>query len=263
MIDGIAGAIDDTLSAFHCRKNGVAGVGLGLPGPIDTDRGIVHFFPNIPGWSSVPFAAILKKKISLPVFIDNDANVMALAEFKAGAAKGSRNAVCLTLGTGVGGGLILDGKLYRGSGYAAGEIGHMPLNEAGPKCNCGGSACLESYIGNRRILTRVKQVFGKDIPLEEVSRMANAGNARARRVWTDVGNKLGVSLAGIVNLLNPDCIVIGGGVAKAGRLLFDTVKKTIRERAMSVQAKIVKVVPAKLGYDAGLIGAGFLVKGKI
>jgi glucokinase len=263
LIDGIAGAIDDTLSAFHCRKKGVAGVGLGLPGPIDTDRGIVHFFPNIPGWSSVPFAAILKKKISLPVFIDNDANVMALAEFKAGAAKGSRNAVCLTLGTGVGGGLILDGRLYRGSGYAAGEIGHMPLNEAGPKCNCGGSACLESYIGNRRISARVKQVFGKDIPLEEVSRMANAGNARARRVWTDVGNKLGVSLAGIVNLLNPDCIVIGGGVAKAGRLLFDTVKKTIRERAMSVQAKIVKVVPAKLGYDAGLIGAGFLVKGKI
>ncbi len=208
----------------------------------------------------MPFAGILKKKISLPVFIDNDANVMALAEFKAGAARGSRNAVCLTLGTGVGGGLILDGKLYRGSSYAAGEIGHMPLNESGPKCNCGGIACLESYIGNRRIAAHVKRVFGKDIPLDEVSRMANEGNAKARGVWVGVGTKLGVSLAGIVNLLNPDCIVIGGGVAKAGRLLFDTVNKTIGERAMPVQAKAVKVVAAKLGYDAGMIGAGFLVK---
>jgi glucokinase len=169
----------------------------------------------------------------------------------------------LTLGTGVGGGLILDGKLYRGSSYAAGEIGHMPLNEIGPACNCGGSACLESYIGNRRIAGDIKRIFGKQIPLEQVSAMAYEGNAKARKVWESVGTRLGVSLAGIVNLLNPDCIVIGGGVARAGKILFDTVKATIAKRAMPVQAKIVKIVPAKLGNDAGMIGAGFLVKERL
>jgi glucokinase len=196
----------------------------------------------------------------LPVFIDNDANLMCLAEHELGAAKGARNAVCLTLGTGVGGGLIIEGKLFRGSSFAAGEIGHMPINENGPDCNCGGMSCLESYIGNRRIAARVRHVFGRDIPLEEVSRMAAAGNRKAAAIWEDAGVKLGLALTGVVNLLNPDRIVIGGGVANAGKVLFSKVVETILSRAMVVQAKEVRVFKAKLGNDAGMLGAAILVK---
>ncbi|HOU36683.1 MAG TPA: ROK family protein, partial [Candidatus Omnitrophota bacterium] len=186
LITAIADAITRILSLYNLTRSGIMGVGLGLPGPIDFDRGIVHFFPNIPGWKDVPLQKILEKRTAIPVAVDNDANVMALAEFTLGAAKGARNAVCLTLGTGVGGGLILDGRLFRGSSYAAGEIGHIPVNEKGPACNCGGIACLESYIGNRRIAQKVKAVFGKDIPLEEVSAMAHRGNRKALAIWESV-----------------------------------------------------------------------------
>ena len=259
LIDAIVDSVEFILKKYNLKRSDVAGAGLGLPGPIDYDRGIVHFFPNIPGWKEVKLTAFLERRLHMPVYIDNDANVMTLAEFTLGAAKGSCNAVCLTLGTGVGGGLILNGRLFRGSTYAAGEIGHMPVNEEGPDCNCGGIACLESYIGNRRISQEVRSIFGKDIPLEDVSAMAYRGNKKAIALWDKVGGHLGVALVSVVNLLNPDCIVIGGGVANAGSVLFDTVTATILARAMLVQAQAVKVVKAKLGNDAGMIGAGILV----
>ncbi|MFA5117907.1 MAG: ROK family protein [Candidatus Omnitrophota bacterium] len=260
LISGIVDSIGFLTGKNNIVKSQVLGLGLGLPGPIDVDKGMVHFFPNIPGWKEVHLSSILKKRLGVPVFIDNDANLMALAEYRLGAAVGYKNVVCLTLGTGVGGGLILEGKLYHGSTYAAGEIGHMPLNESGPKCNCGGKACLEAYIGNNRIAAEVKRLFKKDISLEKVSLLARSGNRTALRVWVNMGKRLGLALSSIVNLLNPDCIVIGGGVAGAGKVLFDTVRETIRERAMCVQAKNVKIVKASLGYDAGMIGAALFVR---
>jgi glucokinase len=136
----------------------------------------------------------------------------------------------------------------------------MPVNEIGPKCNCGGSGCLEAYIGNQRILNAAKKVFGRAVSLEELSRLANRGNRKAVKLWEDAGVHLGVVLTGIVNLLNPDSIVIGGGVAKAGKVLFNKVRRVVRERAMPVQVKALNIVPATLGSDAGLIGAGLLVK---
>jgi glucokinase len=263
LIRAISDSVLKIISGSGLNKSQLAGIGMGLPGPIDADRGIVHFFPNIPGWMEVGLKKILEKGLSIPVFIDNDANLMALAEYELGAARGCKNAVCLTLGTGVGGGLILEGKLFRGSSFAAGEIGHMPINEKGPGCNCGGVACLESYIGNRRIMQLAKKIFKRQISLEELSSLADHNNKKAVRIWKKVGSRLGVALVGVVNLLNPDCIVIGGGVANAGRILFDSVEETILSRAMIVQAKAVKVVKAKLGNDAGMIGASLLVKSKI
>jgi len=192
--------------------------------------------------------------------MDNDANLMCLAESRLGAARGLRHAVCLTLGTGVGGGIIADGKLYRGADNATGEVGHLPINEDGPRCNCAGKACLETYIGNNRILAQAKKMFGRSIPLEEVSRLAAGGNKKAIALWSGVGEHLGVALTGVVNLLNPEAIVIGGGVANAGKVLFDKVKEVIRKRAMTVQARQVKVYKAKLGSAAGLIGAAVMVK---
>ena len=134
LISAIVNSVTGILKENKLNKSSLLGVGLGLPGPIDYKKGIVHFFPNIPGWKHVRLKAVLQKRLKLPVFIDNDAKVMCLAEYRLGAAAGSKNALCVTLGTGVGGGIIIDGSLYRGSSNAAGEIGHMPINEKGPRC---------------------------------------------------------------------------------------------------------------------------------
>jgi len=263
LIRAISDSVLKIMDDSGLKKRQILGIGMGLPGPIDADRGVVHFFPNIPGWMEVGLKKIIEKKLSIPVFMDNDANLMALAEYKLGAARGSKIAVCLTLGTGVGGGLIFEGRLFRGSSFAAGEIGHMPINEKGPECNCGGIGCLESYIGNRRIMQLAQKIFKRQVSLEELSRLAKNNNKKAVKIWEKVGSQLGIALVQVVNLLNPDCIVIGGGVANAGRILFDSVEETILSRAMIVQAKAVRVVKAKLGNDAGMIGASLLVKSKI
>lgn len=260
LISAIIDSINRILIYNKLNKTHILGIGLGLPGPINVKQGIVHFLPNIPGWKEVNLKDILEQRLKLPVFMDNDAKLMSLAESKIGAAKGFKNVVCLTLGTGVGGGIIIDRALYRGSTFASGEIGHIPINEIGPRCNCGGIACLEAYIGNNRILKEARQLFGRDISLEELSSLAKKRHKKALRLWSKVARHLGIGLVGIVNLLNPDAIVIGGGVAGAGSILFDKVRETIRRQAMAVQAKHVKVIKAKLGNDAGLIGAAILVK---
>ncbi|MDD5044439.1 MAG: ROK family protein [Candidatus Omnitrophica bacterium] len=260
LIAKIKSSVTEILSAEKISRSEVLGIGIGVPGPVDYGSGKVHFFPNIPGWKDVALKSILERMIRLPVLIDNDANLMCLAEARLGAAKKSKNAVCLTLGTGVGAGLLINGDLYRGSGFAAGEIGHMPLNEEGPRCNCGGRACLERYIGNKEILKSAKKYFKRNITLEELSSLAKKGNKKAKELWYNVGIKLGIVLAGVVNLINPDRMVIGGGVADAGKILFSAVIQTIKERSMPVQARSVKVLKARLGSSAGLIGAAILLK---
>ncbi|MBU1726123.1 MAG: ROK family protein [Candidatus Omnitrophica bacterium] len=260
LITAICDSIIVILAASNLSRNDILGVGLGLPGPINSKDGIVHFFPNIPGWKEVGLRKILQAKLKIPVSLDNDANLMSLAEFRLGAAKECKNAICITLGTGVGGGLIINGSLYRGSAYASGEIGHVPINEVGVRCNCGGEACLEAYVGNNRILEQARKAFGRNITLEELSVLALRKNKLAVKIWDDFGRRLGIALTGVVNLLNLDAIVIGGGVANAGNFLFNKIKQTIDERAMSVQARHVKIFKAKLGSDAGMIGAAILVK---
>jgi len=255
LIDSIADKVKDIM-----KKSGksVFGVGIGVPGPVDSQKGIVHYFPNIKGWKEVPLKAILEKKLGLRVMLDNDVNAMTLGEFIFGAGKGSSSIVCLTLGTGVGGGIIIDGKLYRGGSMTAGEIGHMPINETGPLCNCGGIACLERYIGNRYILERAKKIFGKNTTLERVTELAGSGNKKAAAIWRDVAKKLSVALVQVVNLLNPDKIVIGGGVSKAGPFILNPLRKEVTRRAMKDQARHVKIVLAKLGAEAGIIGSSLL-----
>ncbi|MFH0739185.1 MAG: ROK family protein [Candidatus Omnitrophota bacterium] len=260
LILAIRSAIKNITEAYNLQNKDILGVGLGLPGPVDVKRGLIHFLPNIPGWRKVYLKDKLEKMTGLPVFLDNDAKLMSLAEHRLGAAKGFRNALCITLGTGVGAGLIIEGKLYRGRDNASAEIGHLPINEDGPSCNCGGTACLETYIGNSRILKKARKVFGRNISLEELSRRSRAGDAEARAIWLDVARHLGTALVGAVNLLNPECIVIGGGIAGAGKILFGRIREIIARQAMSVQAKGLKVLKAKLGNDAGLVGAAIMVK---
>lgn len=260
LISALQQSINKVIETNKLKKSDILGIGLGLPGPVDNKLGIAHFFPNIPGFREVNLKSILQKKLNLPVFLDNDAKLMCLAEYNFGRGQGFNNVLCLTLGTGVGGAVILDKRLYRGANNAAGEIGHIPLNEKGPVCNCGGNACLEAYIGNNRIAKLAKFKFKRDIFLEELSALAKAGNKQALSIWLEVGRHLGIVLSGIVNLLNLDAIIIGGGVANSGKILFDKVRKTIKQRAMSIQARHVKIFKAKLGSSAGLVGAAIMVK---
>jgi len=260
LISGIVFAINRVMKYNGLDKTDILGVGLGFPGPVDTKAGIVHFLPNIPGWKEVRLRDILKKRTGLAIFLDNDAKIMALAEHRLGAARGFNNVLCMTLGTGIGGGVIIGGRLYRGFNNAAGEVGHLPINERGLSCNCGSSGCLEAYIGNIRIIKLARKEFKRNISLEELSLLAGKGNKLAKKIWRDVGKHLGFALAGVVNILNLDAVVMGGGVSNAGKVLFDSAKEALQDQAMSVQGGHVKIFRAKLGSDAGLIGAAIMVK---
>ncbi len=272
MLDILAGHIFEFLKG--ARKSGfrVAGVGIGAPGPIDVERGFVYFFPNIPGWKNTPLKAWLQKRVKLPVYVDNDANVMALAEFLYGNGRGTRDMIALTLGTGVGGGLVINGKLFHGPRYSAAEIGHLVINENGPRCSCGSHGCIETYVGSgffvkevqKRLRLGGKSVLkrwlreGKELSPYLVSEAAKKGDAFSREIWHETAAHLGTALAGLVNILNPEKIVLGGGVAQNKKFFFRAVEAAIRKKAFPIAAQSVKVMPAALGVDAGLIGAAAL-----
>lgn len=261
LIDAIVGAICDLIACEGIKSKDILGIGLGLPGLIDSKRGIVNFLPNISGWRNVPLKDIIQKKLHIQTLVDNDVNLITLGEWKYGAGKGQSNLLCMTLGTGVGGGLILNGGLYRGEGFVAGELGHMPLNEQGSRCSCGGWGCFECYVGNGHLLKKAAKIFKKkNIQLPDVTRLANQGNACAIRFWEETAMHIGNGLVGVVNLLNLRLVVIGGGVSNSYKFMGKTINSVIRQRAMRVQSKMVKVVRAKLGNDAGIKGAQVLVK---
>jgi len=274
LINKIVQASKEILSEKNLKRKHIKAVGVGMPGAINSEKGIVYYLPNIPRWKNVPLKKILESKLKIKTCIDNDVSLMTLGEFCYGAGKGAKNIVCITLGTGVGGGIILDGKLYRGATLVGGEIGHVPISVGGPKCNCGGWGCVESYIGNRYLMNRLRRELKKNrsiiktlikkkrmkLSLELVDRAAEMGDKYAVWFWKDFGIKLGTMLTGVVNLLNPERIIIGGGVAGAGKFIFGPVKQVIRKRAMPIQAKSVRIVKAKLGEDAGVIGAAVFAR---
>lgn len=253
------------------RRSGwrVGGVGVGVPGLVDVERGLVHTLVNIRGWRRVPLRRLMQVALRMPAVVDNDVNLMALAEARHGAGRGAQALVCVAMGTGVGGGLVLEGRLFRGATSSAGEIGHVPIRPDGPRCRCGGRGCLEAYVGNRRIVARAGALMrqrraasrrGMAPAPEALSRAADRGDRLAQAVWRAVAQDLGVALVGVVNFLNPDRIVIGGGVAQAGRWLWKPLRRLVRERAMAVPARAVRIVPAALGPSAGVVGAATLVR---
>jgi len=260
LIDALAREIEASIISAGLTKKQIAGVGIGFPGLVDYEKGVVRFLPNIPGWSNVHLKSILQKEIKLPVFVDNDVKIITLAESKFGAGRGVKNLVCMTLGTGVGAALILNGELYRGEDNAAGELGHVPLNEHGPKCNCGGFGCFEAYVGNRALLALASRVMGKKgISIEDTFALAQKGNKKALLFWKTAAQHIGNGLVGIVNLLNPRMIIIGGGISHNEKFLFKTIADTIQSRAMSLQGSAFKVRRAQFKDDAGIIGAYVLV----
>lgn len=264
LIEALVRAISDLQAKRRLSRKDILGIGIGLPGLINPPRGLVNFLPNVPGWKNVPLKNILQKKTQIPTFMDNDVNLVTLGEWTFGAGRGFNNLICMTLGTGVGGGLILNGRLYRGEGFVAGELGHIPLNEKGPVCPCGGQGCFERYVGNRTLLAKARKIFkNKNIRLQDIFRLANRGDKKALWFWEETAVHIGNALVGVVNLLNPRLIIIGGGVANNYKFLRKTIQRIIKKRSMKVQGQMVKIARAQLGDDAGILGAHVLVRDAI
>ena len=267
----MAGEIGYLLRVAGSKNIGVAAIGLGSAGLVN--KGTVRNSPNLPGWqNAVPLERLLKKELpglNIPLAIDNDANCFVLAETFCGAAKGSQDVVGLTLGTGVGGGLVLDGKLYRGSTGGAGELGHTSIKYDGPRCLCGNRGCLEAMVGANAIIVRYGELNSKfkiqnsKFTVADISVRARKGESAAIKALAETGTLLGVGLANYANIFNPQAIVIGGGVAQAGKYILDPAIKEMKRRAMPFNVLGIKVKPAKLGPWAGAIGAALLAKKKI
>jgi len=258
LIDEMLGVI----AALRDEHPEIAAVGVGLPGFIDSVNGIVHELTNVPGWDEVPLRQILRDRTGLPAIIENDAKAMAYGECKYGAAQNCRFVLCITLGTGVGGALVLDGKVYRGAQLAAGEIGHTSIDYRGTPGLYNNPGDLETFVGNHHIAARAAKRYleaGRQVPLEkctprDLTEAAQAGDPVARQLWENIGTELGTAFASAIWLLNPDAIVIGGGVAQAGDVLFDPIRRTIRERTLPLFYENLRIVPAALGNEAGIIG---------
>lgn len=264
-------AIRNLMKEAKVEKESIEGIGFGFPGQIDCDNGIVRLAPNIPGWVNIPVADIISKEFGVPVKVDNDVRCAALAELNYGAGKGAQNMICITVGTGIGSGLIFNGKLVRGASNAAGELGHIKLDiKEGPLCGCGDRGCLEAYASGPAIValaeeyikggksTKYRELANPDITPYIVCEAAKQGDAVAKKIFEIVGEYIGMGLTSAVNLLNPEKIVIGGGVADAGELLFAPIRETLKKRAMPIQGAAVEVVHAQLGNTAGVIGASLL-----
>jgi len=244
----------------------VEAVGFGVPGIINPVRGVVVNLTNVKGWSDIPLRSIIMQRTGLVGNLENDAKAMAYAEWKHGAGQSVPNVVCVTLGTAVGGALILNGRLYRGATWVAGEIGQTSIDFQGVDFVYGNKGALEAYVGHRQISARAKEIYraaGKtlsddDAHLERLSKAADDGDQLADKVWQDIGLKIGVGLTNVIWLVNPDRIVIGGGVAKAGERLFAYIRQAISSRCEKTFWEKLDVVPATLGNDAGIIGAATL-----
>ena len=268
VVDRLVACVEMTMDS--CGRDRVTGVGVGTPGLIPEDSGTVVYAPNVPEWVDLPLQSILRDRLSLPVTIENDANAAAIGEHWVGGAAGKANVVCITLGTGVGGAIILNNEIWRGSNGAGGEIGHMTVVENGRMCGCGAPGCLEAYASATAIAEQARELLrgGRESVLRErtggnldridaalVAEAASQGDDTARQVMHRSATLLGTAVSSLTNLLNPELIVIGGGVIKAGDLIFDPIGAEVARRAYKWSTGILRIVPAKLGDDAGIIGA--------
>lgn len=242
----------------HSFNIKICGVGIGSPGVIDVKRGIVlGNTPNLPKWKGVNLKKIIKDNYDFPCAVDNDANLFLLAESHLGAAKGYKNVLGLTIGTGIGGAIIIDGKIYRGSHYSAGEIGHIPIIAKGLRCKCGRLGCLEAYASAPALVMHYNSLLGSETNVDAkiIFKLAKENDPKAQeavKLWCDY---LAYGIASAVNLINPEIVVIGGGVAKAGEFIRYRIKKSLKTKVLTEAYEGLKIKLAKLGNDAGWLGA--------
>lgn len=274
VIENIKSGIHELLTSKKKSEYKIEGIGIGCPGVVTPGKGIVENPPNLPGWKKVKIGEIIKKEFKKKVYVDNDANAAAIGELTFGSGKKYNSFVMITLGTGVGGGIVMNNRIYHGDFGAAGEIGHISIDYKGPKCKCGSYGCIEAYAGNQYLRDRVRKQLKKhpdskmwDLIENDLSKVsprnvqtaAEDGDAFAKSVIEELGMYLGSAFASLCNVLDISVFIIGGGIAGFGKPLFDAIKKTIAQRVMSPIRPRVRVLPAKLKNDAGVKGASALV----
>lgn len=250
--------------AYGMRHGTVVGIGIGAPGLIED--GVVRCSPNLPGWKEVPLQKLLENALSLPVVLENDANAVAYGEKSSGAGKGFNSLICITLGTGVGGGLILDGKIWRGAFGMAGEVGHMVVEPEGLQCSCGNRGCLETYASATGIVRAAREAINKgdaawdtdNLTTEMLDAAARGGDRAAAALFAGAGRYLGVGIASLLHILNPEAVILGGGVSKAWDLFYPSMTEEINKRCFREIVERSKILPATLGDSAGMLGAARL-----
>jgi glucokinase len=260
-------AIDQTRREIPGAE--IMGIGVGAPGPLDTKSGIVLLTPNL-GWVNLPLRQIIHERLGLPAALDNDANCAVLGEWWMGAARGTKNAIGITIGTGIGGGIIVDGKLYHGASDCAGEIGHTTIDTEGRRCKCGNYGCLEAYASGPNIalraveelkagaVSRLADYVGGDlrqVTAQTVYQAAHDGDDLALEVVNDTAKFLGVGIANLLNVFNPEVVVVCGGVTLAGDRLFDPLRREVARRAFKPAVSVCRIVPCELSGTAGVYGA--------
>ncbi|HSA56631.1 MAG TPA: ROK family protein [Gemmatimonadaceae bacterium] len=273
VIDRIARMVDtviaETIASTGAKRSEFVGIGVGAPGPLDREKGIVVTTPNL-GWTNFPLRDVVAERTGIPTRIDNDANCATLGEWWLGAARGGRNVVGMTIGTGIGGGLILDGRLYHGSSDVAGEIGHTTIDVTGRRCKCGNYGCLEAYASGPSIAERAREALasaddsvllrmaGGDlsrITAATVYEASKLGDEVALEVVRETARLLGAGVANLLNIFNPDVVVIAGGVTQAGDSLFEPLRREVRRRAFRPAVDACRIVPGELPGSAGVVGA--------
>jgi predicted NBD/HSP70 family sugar kinase len=260
--DGLAAARDDVekvLAEASADRSRIIGTVMGLPAPINRATGTAQDSSILPGWVGVDAVAEASARLGLPVAVENDANLGALAELVWGAAKGHAEVAYIKVASGIGGGLISEGRLTHGAGGTAGEIGHTVVGDGGPVCRCGNRGCLETHASARAVANQLSQSRHEEISPRRLLELSAAGDAAAQRLIGDAGRALGVALANLCNIVNPECVVIGGDLGQAGDVLLDPVREVVRRNAIPSAADDTQIVAGVLGERAEMLGALALV----
>ena len=258
-LDAAAELVDEVLKEANVGRKGVIGVGMGLPGPINRSTGAVGSSSILPGWVGVNAALEMERRLRLPVKVENDANLGALAEFVWGSGRGHSDVIYIKLASGVGAGLLFAGRLHHGAGGTAGEIGHIPAQNGTAICRCGSRGCLETVASARAIAEQVGVSRGEPVSPRRLLELIADGDPAASRLIGEAGRQIGVALAELCNLVNPNCVIIGGDLSAAGELITEPVLESIRRYAIASAADQVTVVAGVLGERAELLGALALV----
>lgn len=260
--------VQTSLSRAGVEPSEVGRMAVASPGPLDTRTGMVYAPPNMPGWGDVPLRSLLTEALGIKTRIVNDATAGALGEFRFGAGRGTKNLVYLTVSTGIGGGVVAEGRLLEGTAGAAAEIGHMTIDRRGPMCKCGNIGCLEALASGTNIALRFQQAVqrggtsgltasmpGAAPTARDIARAAEEGDALALAVFRDAAEALGAGVVNCIHIFNPEVVAIGGGVSNAGALLFDTVREWVDRYALPMPRSVARVVRTELGEEVGLMGA--------
>jgi glucokinase len=274
VIARLGSAIDNLMGENRIKPSQLGAISIACAGGIDSGRGVVvTASPNLPGWADVPLGDIIRGRFKVETCVVNDASAAALGEYRFGAGRGVKNLVLFTMGTGIGGGIIADSKLYLGAVGGAAELGHMTIDASGPKCGCGNTGCLEMLASGKAIArdavkhinqgeksSLIDMVEGKleNINAEIIGRAARNGDRLARDVIARAAYYLGIGMVNVVNIFNPEMIVIGGGMAEMGDMLIEPGRRMVAERAFSISSRSVRIVTAQLGNEAGVHGAAAL-----